>query len=88
MTDSGVCVNKDEFCWTYDSNGVCIECAPNYYMSKLQNKCLPRETGCLYDENDRCYACDLPFYFDGVRCEIYGCMKLSNTGCSICMYPM
>jgi hypothetical protein len=68
MTDAGNCVNKDEFCWNYDSNGVCIECAPNYYMSKLQSKCLPKEPGCIYNDQDQCYDCDQPFHFDGVRC--------------------
>lgn len=88
MKSDGSCVNKDEFCWNYDSNGVCTQCAPNYYMSKLKNKCQPREPGCLYNDKDRCYDCEKPFYFDGVRCEIYGCMKLSPKGCDTCMYPM
>lgn len=57
-------------------------------MSKLKNKCQPREPGCLYNDQDRCYDCDKPFYFDGVRCEIYGCMKLNAKGCETCMYPM
>jgi hypothetical protein len=77
MTDSGKCANKDDFCWTYDSNGVCTQCAPKYYMSKLQGKCLQKEPGCIYDDQDKCYSCDKPFHFDGVRCDIYGCLKLA-----------
>lgn len=68
MKSDGTCVNKDEFCWKYDGNGNCIECAPQYYLSKLEKKCKPREPGCRYDDNDRCASCDSPFYFNGVRC--------------------
>jgi len=57
-------------------------------MSSLNKKCKVREPGCQYDSNDRCYACDSPFYFDGVRCEIYGCLELSTKGCKQCYYPM
>lgn len=65
-----------------------MECAPQYFLSKLNKKCQPREPGCLYNDLDRCYACDKPFYFDGTRCEIYGCMALSANGCDQCYYPM
>lgn len=57
-------------------------------MSKLDKKCKIREPGCQYDLNDRCFACDKPFFFDGVRCEIHGCLELGPKGCKQCFYPM
>lgn len=88
MRSDGRCVNKDEFCWKYDSNGFCTECAPKYFLSKLTNKCKLREPGCLYNDNDKCSSCEKPFFFDGVRCEIYGCLELDYDGCKQCFYPM
>lgn len=88
MTDTRKCVNKDDFCWSYDSNGICSECAPTHHMSKLKGKCLQNEPGCIYDHQDMCSSCDKPFHFDGVRCDVYGCLKLANNGCDTCNYPM
>lgn len=65
-----------------------MECAPKYFLSTKTNKCLLREPGCHYNEEDKCFTCDKPFYFDGIRCEIYGCLELNWKGCAQCFYPM
>ena len=88
LRSDGLCVNKDEFCWKYDDQGFCVECAPKYFLSKKTNKCKLREPGCHYNDDDKCYKCENPFFFDGVRCEIYGCLELNWKGCEQCFYPM
>lgn len=88
MKSDGTCVNKDEFCHKYNGDGNCVECAEKYYLSSINGKCKKRDPGCFYNLKDECYKCEKPFYFDGIRCEIHGCLTLGYDGCSSCFYPM
>ena len=51
-------------------------------MSKIQQKCLLKEPGCVYDNYDNCNSCVNPFKSDGNnKCYIPGCLSHSFEGC-------
>ena len=76
-------MNKDEFCYKFNKDGDCVECAPKYFMSQIQQKCLLKEPGCAYDSLDQCSSCLAPFKLIGKnKCYITGCLSSSFEGCN------
>lgn len=58
-------------------------------MSKLQQKCLAREPGCIYDDQDKCSKCFAPFkpVLGQNKCYMSGCLEHNLDNCKQCKYP-
>ena len=73
----------------YYLNNRCYQnaCPTTYYISSLDNVCLPCRTPCLNCNSTHCLTCQTGLYFYNGLCTeqcISGTYPLSNMSCHIC----